>query len=182
MNITEVNNTDKKITLSISNIERLDPINVCIEYDTCFQIAIECFGSSWNATWGLPKKGYVDFFCSNNHEYLIGCLDPSIQKYEPNFDTFKIEMRQKIREWRRDNEISADLARELFDIENWKDHVSSNPYEPIRNLPSYHDDELKECELFTFDVPERLTSQYQYLTRIVKAVQEALKLNNEVVA
>lgn len=164
------------IKLRITEIESLDPITVFLEdYDAGKgKIIVECYGKSWSAYWGGMGSKLADFFVSCNHEYLINNLAPQMDKYEPDFETFKDEMRQKICEMRADSYISKDLARELYDVGDWSQYVTANPYEPLRNPCFICSDEFEELDFDVFDVPERITTDYHYLTRIVKSVQSAL--------
>ncbi|OCH31808.1 hypothetical protein A6E13_16425 [Aliivibrio fischeri] len=187
MNIEET----KIKKLFINNVDGLDPITVYLEDSEVGKgkITIECWGKSWSAYWGaIGGKSLSDFFCKQNAEYLANNLsDYRLEKYEPDFDAFKKEIRQKICEMRRDNwptfmdgHLSKELARQLYDIEEWDEFISSNPYEPII-CPSFIDeDEFKDLDFQGFDVPDKLTSEYNYLILIVKTVQEALnQLNKE---
>lgn len=165
------------VKLLIDDVERLDPITVFLEdlAPSKGKITIECYGKSWSTFWpGMGGRTIAEFFCSNHIEYIANNLDPHLEKYEPDFETFGKEMRQKICEIRRDRYVSKALARELYDVEDWSEYVSSNPYEPIINPCSWGADEFQELGFDGFDIPERTTSEYRYLCLIIGTVQMAL--------
>lgn len=163
--------------LSLTGLDNLDPITVYLEdiEPRKGKITIECFGKSWSSYWGgMGSKSISQFFIDCNVEYLANNLDRDAEKYEQDFDTFKIEMRQKVCEMRRDECISSDLARELFEIEDWSEYVTDNPYEPIKNPCTICESEFNELDFDGFDVPERVTQKYRYLCRIIESVQSGL--------
>ncbi|ELC9583472.1 TPA: hypothetical protein NKR04_004500 [Vibrio parahaemolyticus] len=165
----------KKIRLT--ELEDLDPITIYLEdfERSKGKITIDCWGKSWTAFWpAMGEKTIAQFFCGCNSDYLINNLDPHLKKYEPDYDTFRNEMRQKVCEMRLDNVLSKGLARELFDVEDWEEYVTENPYEPIRNPCFIYESEFKELDFDGFDVPERLTTDFLYLRKIIKTVQSAL--------
>ncbi|CAK1778224.1 conserved hypothetical protein [Vibrio crassostreae] len=49
-----------------------------------------------------------------------------------------------------------------------------NPYEPIKNPCFIYRDEFEELDFEGFDVPERLTNEYRYLSKIIETVQTAI--------
>ncbi|OXX31818.1 hypothetical protein B9J90_18170 [Vibrio sp. V09_P4A23P171] len=163
--------------LRITQVEDLDPIDVYLEDLEPHQgkITINCWERSWTAFWpGMGFRLISEFFRDCNNGYLIGCLAPHMEKYEPDFDAFCLEMRQKVCEMRRDYSLSKELARELYDVDDWSDYVTSNPYEPIRNPCFLYKEEFEQLDFEGFDVPERLTADYRYLSKIIETVKEAL--------
>lgn len=165
------------VKLNIEDLERLDPITVFLEdlAPSKGKITIECFGKSWSAFWpGMGGLTIAEFFCNSHIEYIANNLAPHLEKYEPDFETFGEEIRQKICEMRRDNWVSKALARELYDVEDWSEYVSKNPYEPIINPCSWGKDEFEKLDFDGFDVPECITSEYRYLCLIIETVQRAL--------
>ncbi len=163
--------------LRITEVEGLDPIDVYLEdlEPSQGKITINCWGNSWTAFWpGMGSRLVHEFFRDCSNGYLIGCLAPHMEKYEPDFDAFGLEMRQKICEMRRDESLSKELARELYDVDDWSEYVTSNPYEPIRNPCFLYKEEFEQLDFEGFDVPERLTADYRYLSKIIEAVKEAL--------
>lgn len=163
--------------LFISEADGLDPISVYLEDlgPSQGKITINCWGKSWTSFWrGMGSRTISEFFCSCNEGYLIGNLAPQMEKYEPDFDEFGKEMRQKVREMRRDGQLSQGLARELYDVSDWEQYVTNNPYEPILNPCFVYEDEFEELDFDGFDVPERLTADYRYLCKIIETVKAAL--------
>ncbi|CAK2173495.1 hypothetical protein VCRA2119O240_50162 [Vibrio crassostreae] len=163
--------------LRITEVENIDPIEVYLEdlEPHKGQITLNCWGNSWTAFWGgMGSRLITEFFRDCNLGYLVGCLAPHMDKYEPDFHTFGSEMRQKVCEMRRDEVLSKELARELYDVSDWSSYVTSNPYEPIKNPCFIYRDEFEELDFEGFDVPERLTNEYRYLSKIIETVQTAI--------
>ncbi|MYM61617.1 hypothetical protein GTG28_20665 [Vibrio sp. OCN044] len=175
-----------KVTkLYLTELDDLDPITVYLEdiEPRKGKITIECWGKSWSSYWGgMGSRTISQFFIGCNVSYLVNNLDSQMEKYEPDFDEYRKEMRQKVCELRRDDCISKDLARELFDIEDWSEYVTDNPYEPIKNPCFVSEREFEELDFDGFDVPERLTTEYRYLCKIIKAIQSGLSQINQIKA
>lgn len=166
--------------LSLTELDKLDPITVLLEdhAPSKGEITIKCFGKAWTAYWGGTGNRTVgEFFIDEHCDYLVNCLgrDSELDKYEPDFNAYRDEMRQKVIEMRRESEISADLARELYGVEDWSQYVTENPYEPIINPCSISRDEFEDLDFGGFDVPEKVTHEYAYLRNIVSAVKQGIK-------
>lgn len=166
------------VRLKLTDLEQLDPITIFIEDISPRQgkITIECYGKSWSTYFsGCGDNGLADFIVGLNTEYLVDRFDVRLEKYEPDFDLYLEEMRQKLIEMRKDQWISKGLARELYDVTDWSEYVTSNPYEPIKNPCFLYEREFDDLGFEGFDVPERVSSDYAYLCRIVDAVKAGLK-------
>ncbi len=166
------------LKLILSDMDKLDPVTVFVEDFSKGKgkITIECNGESWSSYWGgMGGRTMSEFFSDCSAEYLVNNLAPQIEKLEPDYDEYGKEMRQKVCEMRRDGVISKDLARELYDVHDWGEFVTGNPYEPISNPCFICEKEFEELDFDGFDVPERITSDYQYLTLIVQTVKDAFK-------
>lgn len=170
-------NQSTVVRLQLTELENLDPILIFLEETGPRQgkIIIECYGKSWSTYFsGAGNNGLAAFVAGLDEEYLINRFDCEIQKYEPDFDSFLCEMREKICEMRCDKWISKGLARELYDITDWSQYVKGNPYEPIKNPCFINSDEFDEVGFEGFDVPERISTEYAYLCRIIQAVKDGL--------
>jgi len=68
--------------LKISNVDRLDLVNVYLEdlEEGKGRIIIECWGSVWCKFWGgMGKLNIKDFFLQANNEYLTEKLAPTLR-------------------------------------------------------------------------------------------------------
>lgn len=149
---------------------KFDEIKITIDEDT---LSIQTHTRTWSASW-YGKKSLSQFFVSNNNEYLIDKLAPEIEKYEEDFDTFKHEMRMKVIEMRKAGDISQELARGLYDVEDWSSYTTSNPYERIKNPCSFYSDEFQEIDFDGFDVPLRISGEWRRMTQLIKIVKAVL--------
>ncbi|HCG7330519.1 TPA: hypothetical protein NJ407_004131 [Vibrio parahaemolyticus] len=182
MSTQEMNVEQSQITkLSLTELNKLDPITVLLEdhAPSKGEITIKCFGKAWTAYWGgTGNRTVAEFFIDENCDYLVNCLGrgTELSKYEPDFDAYLDEMRQKVIEMRRESQISADLARELYDVTDWSPYVTDNPYEPIINPCSISRDEFDELDFGGFDVPEKISHEYAYLRNIVSTVKQGIQI------
>lgn len=149
---------------------KFDEIKISIDEDT---ISIQTYHKTWSAIW-YGKKSLPQFFVSNNNEYLIGKLAPEIEKYEEDFDTFKREMRLKVIEMRKELGISKELARGLYDVQDWSLYTTNNPYERIKNPCGFDSDEFQEIDFDGFDVPLRVSSEWLRMTQLINIVKAVL--------
>lgn len=148
---------------------QLGKIEIMLEDRT---LTVKHFDKIYSHTWNV--KSLANFIISNNTDYLIEKLAPMIDKYEEDFETFKSEIRQKMIELRRDESIGKELARTIYDVRDWSNSVSSNPYEPLV-IDYYDKEELASfTEYMSFDVPERLTGQWLRMEKIIKIVKLVL--------
>lgn len=166
----------KKIKLT--ELDRLDPITVFIEdYEAGKgKITFECFGKSWSYFWGgMGSKNIAEFFLSCNTAYLVNCLwDHSMPSSEPDFDGIQLSIQKWVVEQRREHLMGRDCARAIYDINDWESYAPQHTYDTW-SCPTF----LDECyfnEIHFLDeqeIPEKSTSEYCYLARIVEAISEA---------
>ena len=168
MKITE--STVKKIT--ITNVQDLDPVSVIAEDFGPGQgkITITCFGEAWSHYWshmGETNK-LADFFCSCDEHYLARKLKTGIKSEVDDDDPDALTelMRKEIIKDRREGDISKETARERWDrAENYDSRLDGHEL-----LYEVFGDEYWYC------TPKMPNPDYQYLCRIIKAVQAALRV------
>lgn len=163
--------------LLIRGADRLDPITVFLEdFDNGNgKITVSCFGKSWTAHWPAMGKNTTvsEFFINSNPQYIIGYFSPSLRKGRYSPEKTELLAKKRIIELRREGEIDYSVARDFYE-----DSEGIKMEETIEGL--YRDfDEMMEV-LFGPDwwhcVGEEPNPEYQYLERIVKAVQGALRI------
>jgi len=147
MDIENINITKLRLT----NIERLDPIDV---YPENFgkgqgQITITCYGKAWTAYWGgMGDQDINEFFCSCDEHYIAKNL--------------------------------SDIKAEVYDIEKIREDAEK------KGVECYRDDPWNDYEFLNAmyggdmmdwhdSLPKESNHEYEYLCRIIKAVQSALK-------
>ena len=164
--------------LNLTELDALDPVSVFIEdYEPGRgKITFECYGKSWSYYWdGMSGKGVAEFFLSCDVCYLTNCLwDHSLPKTELDYDGIQLSVRKWVIESRRDYLIDKSTARFLYDESDWSIHAPQHTYDDW-TCPYYLDDDTFENMSFLHeqDVPEKSTSDYVYLARIIEAIQEA---------
>lgn len=165
--------------LLLTGLDKLDPISVFLEDQAPAKgkIIIECFGSSWAATWGSMGMGrnVATFFCGNDADYLIGSLAPQLLG-----DIFSGKALQALAEKtiaeRRDgtsdmDELDADEAEEL--LEQVAILADCNCLECA---PSGLMEAIFGCEWWhPASNATEANPRYAQLRQIVEAVQQGLK-------
>ena len=165
------------LKLRITNVEALDPITVILEDLDVGKgkIIIECYGKSWSAFWpAMSDRTIAQFFTDCNADYLISNLCGPMDSTEPDYDAFLPKVRRHILGWRRINLISELAARELYNIENWADYVPQHPYDDFKCPQLVPKSEFEILDLHSVEIPTQPKSSYEYMVRIISAVQSAL--------
>lgn len=163
--------------LLIRGADRLDPVTVFLEDidNGNGKITVSCFGKSWTAHWQAMGKNRTvsEFFIDSNPQYIIGYFSPSLRNrcYSP--EKTELLVKKRIIELRRVGEISSLAARDFYEVSE-----GIKMEETIEGL--YRDFDEMMTVLFGQDwwhcTEEEPNPEYQYLERIVKAVQGALRI------
>lgn len=164
------------LAFTIADIERLDPVRVMIEnYEPGRgRITITCYGKAWTAAWfAMGENSTVqEFFQRVNNEYLIRNLVPGLRPFvDDDNDANVIFVKSEIIKLRRDQEIDAEKAREMWDEAENADDVKACCCEyGIGNelLSLFGDDP------WYAGWPSVPNHKYQYLNRIIDAVRAGL--------
>lgn len=162
----------KKIHITgIMESHKLDPITVILEdYEPGKgKIVVECYGQSWSAFWGaMSGDDIATFFCRCNEHYIAGKFS-SISSTVDDYDGLQDKAKTEIIRMRRDLDLSRKEARELFDETTLLDEsLKSNPFAQGIMRKIFGDE-------WWYSIPEKTNHHYEYLCRIIKAVQEALR-------
>jgi len=152
--------------LTVTGIQNLDPVNVFVEEysPTSGKIGLECFGDAYSYYWGsIGNRSIMEFFCSCNNHYLSGKFAPQLNSRVPDQNALEDHAKAYISERRRENELTKDEARRLFD---------KTPYAEI-------DDYDGMFEIYGGDfwdaLPQMPNHKWEYLCRIIEAAKEAVK-------
>ena len=175
-----MNIEESKITkLKLTDIKRLDPVSVFVDdiEPGKGKITIECYGKSWSSYWGGMSGGTISsFFLSADSDYLANRMwDHSKDQYEPDFDGVQKRVRETVVNWRRENCIEKEFAREIYDIEDWTEYMPQHTYDTW-SCPSGVDVvDFESLGMNEYDIPDKPTPAYAYLMRIIDAVRDAFK-------
>lgn len=169
--------TESKVTkLTIDQLEALDPITVFAEdvEPRKGKITVSCYGKSWTAYWGgMGDRSLAEFFCSCNEDYIAGYFDQSLESTVFSNTALAKTAQREVLKQRRALDLGAAEARRLFD--NCED---LNQYESLEAVFHVHGETMEL--LFGEEWWRGLSgstepnSDYLYLCRIIKAVQQAL--------
>ncbi|WP_017254534.1 hypothetical protein [Pseudomonas tolaasii] len=191
--------------LVITGAPRLDPITVfledfgrrdCpIESDPNYQtaqgkITINCWDKSWNAYWGgMGPRTVAEFVVKCDWPYVLNCLDRGISSTRFSGDALHAFAKKCIVQRRRQQagrhdwelgELSKSEAREL-----WQDIEALTSVESPNEC--WHHSKLL-TELFGdewhYPVGDKAIEEnheFTYLRRVVEAVQDALRQEQQVV-
>ncbi len=155
--------------IRITEIERLDPVTVILEDIGPRQgkIIISCYNKSWNAYWGgMGDCTIAEFFTSCDEHYLAKNLS-SINSSIFDADGFEAFAKQHVIKLRKNRDIGAKEARELYDEIDQTD-ISTPAHHPDLMQRVFGDD-------WWYCLPEIENPEYSYLCRIINAVKDALK-------
>jgi len=136
----------------ITDIDRLDPVSVYAEDLGPHQgkITITCYGKAWTAYWsGMGDLTISEFFVSCDEHYIANKLS------DINSESFDIDA------IRKDAEEKG--------VECWRDDPW-NDYEFMKDM--YGPDMVDWSD----KLPKKTNHEYEYLCRIIKAVQYAFRV------
>ncbi|MGP4843359.1 hypothetical protein ACTXGQ_04440 [Marinobacter sp. 1Y8] len=149
---------------------RLDPVTVILEDFELGKgkIIIECFGDSWSAFWlAMGKRDIATFFCRCDEHYIAKNLS-GISCGIPDYSKLTETAKQEVCRLRRDGELTAEESRSLFvDATQFADAESVGDLDGNAMRVIFGDD-------WWHAIPEKPNPDYQYLCRIIKAVQEGI--------
>ncbi|MES1987006.1 MAG: hypothetical protein V4440_03080, partial [Pseudomonadota bacterium] len=155
----------------ITDLFALDPISVIMEdiEPGKGKITIECYGESWTSYWGSMGEGktIAKFFCSCDEHYLAGKLS-SIDSHITDWDNMPELLRAKLIKMRRAGDIEKHEAREAYeDCSSIDSEVAAH----------FNHDTMEKIigEEWYRDMPQTENPKYNYLCRIIKAVQGAIQ-------
>jgi hypothetical protein len=192
--------------LVITSAPRLDPITVFLEdfgrrdcptesnpsYQTAQgKITINCRDKSWNAYWGgMGPRTVAEFVADCGWDYILNCLDRGISSTVFSGDALHTLTKKCIVQRRRQQtgrhdwdlgELSKGEAGEL-----WHDIDVLRSIE-TPNETCHHDKILTELfgdewHYLLSDKANEPNHQFTYLRRVVEAVKEALRQEQQVAA
>lgn len=167
--------TVKKIT--ITNIPNLDPISVYLEDfgKGRGNLIITCANESWTYYWGsMGEHNLSQFITTCDNHYLSKKLNPVVKADIDDCDGLEKHAQKHIMELRRNNDISKDDARKLYDecykLFDYKDTDSAGYSEIMYNI---FGDEWWDC------LPIKPNPEYMYFCRILDIVKEALNYKDK---
>lgn len=171
-----MNIKESKITkIEITDIDRLDPVTVFIEDHSIGkgELTIKCYGQSWTAYWGATgNRSLIEFVLSCDIGYLGNKMRNGIPMEVTDHKKLRDILLTNIIKARMDThpnflQLDADEAREKYDL------VMSIDDEDLTNHPDILS-ELIDNEWW-HTLPTKTNPDYDYLCRILTAVQEALR-------
>ena len=165
--------------LFIEGAENLDPITVFLEdfEPKNGKITVSCYGKSWTAHWGSMWDGLTvgQFFAELNAQYIIGYFAPGLSGSRFSSTALANKARRTIIERRKRYDLTKDDARQFYDAAQSLGEAESIEgiwHSEIRN--SLMTTLFGEEWWFDLDDATEPNHDYQYLCRIIKAVQHAL--------
>lgn len=157
----------------ISGIEHFDNITVIFEDYTkaCGKTIIETFDGTWSYQWGgLAERGMEGFFRSCGFEYLVNKLNPHDVPEELDLrDGMQDWFRGQIIEARKEDRLTKEKARELYDDVDWS-------IEDDADSRALSDTLMHEVigEEWWYSLPKRKNPKYEYLEKVVGHIRQAL--------
>lgn len=160
--------------IEITEVKGLDPIRVILSDlgPSQGRINIECWGKSWASYWGgMGNETIAEFFTTCDEHYLAKNLAQELESqiFDPDhlIDTLK---REVIKD-RQEGGLSKRTARNRWTLIEELDLP-----ETVDGLWSISEAMFELLgEEWWYRLPEKPNPDYQYLCRIIKTVQEALR-------
>ena len=159
----------------ITEVDRLDPITIYAENYVLGKgkITIECYGKSWSSYWGamgeMGDRTIEKFFSGCDPHYIAGNLS-RIPSEITNGEIIRDAAFREIISMRRKRDLNQDSARELWDKVD-SASFSDDGWHPLNLMQEIFGDE------WWYRLPTKPNPDYQYLCRIIVAVQEAFRLD-----
>ena len=164
-----------KIILSDLRGYKLDPVTIFLEdlEPRKGKITIECYGESWSSYWGgMGDRTIAEFFVSCDDHYLAKNLS-DIRSNVPDCEALDSWLKNTIIKSRRENDIEPDKARELWDD---VELFCSNDKDWLHGLENQRLCSEIIGDNWWYSLPTKLNPEYEYLTRVINAVRDALRL------
>ncbi len=168
--------------LVITGAPSLDPITVFLEdLAPCKgKITVSCWGKSWTAYWGGMWDGLSigQFFCELNTGYIIGYFDQAMSSRQFSAEALANKVRREILQMRRSRDLDESDARDLYDeaedirYVNSMDSLGGAHYQLMQQVLG------DEWWHLSADATEP-NPDWDYLERIIHAVQQALRLEQQ---
>lgn len=160
--------------LEITEVQGLDPIRVILSDLGPGQgrINIECYGQSWANYWGgMGKDSLAEFFTSCDEHYLAGKLRGDMEPTIFDPEHLKDSLKREVIKERRQGFISGGYARERFSTIEELDipETEAQLWGIARELEQIIGEE------WWYSIPHKPNPDYQYLCRIIRTVQAALR-------
>lgn len=145
--------TSQVTKILLTEVKALDPITIICEDFGPRQgkINIECYGKSWSAYWGgMGDFTISEFFCSCDEHYIANNLS--------NIDSSIYDI----------DELTRQAKEKGITI------YRDDPWNDFGFMDVMYGGDMSQWHSV---LPEKPNPDYQYLCRIIKAVQEGLKQN-----
>lgn len=163
------------LALTITDVERLDPVRVMIEnYEPGKgRITITCFGKAWTGAWFAMGGDTVQAFIKRvSNDYLIGYFDPQLQStVDDDNDANLAFVKGEIIRLRREQEIDGNEARAMWDEAVDADDVKASCCNYLVGDKLLN---LLGDDPWYAKWPSVPNHHYQYLERIIDAVRGGL--------
>jgi len=161
-----------KVTkIKLTEVDSLDAVTVFLDdfEPGRGKITIECYCDTWCSYWGAMSGDTVSqFFQRANNDYLINCLSRGISRRIMDDSNLNEFLHKKIIDMRKEDEISEDKARDLWDYVEIQCSLDSDSHDVF-----YH---VLGQEWWCYDFPERPNPDYVYLDKIVTAIKNSMKI------
>lgn len=171
--------TSSVTKLYITGAANLDPITVFLEdlEPKRGKITVSCWGKSWTAFWGGMWDGMTvgQFFRELSASYIIGYFDSQMRSRQFSGEVLADKARRQVLKERRTFCYGRDEARELYDEAGY---LRDSP--SIDHLHGAHSELMHRLfgdewwHLAADNDATEPNPDYDYLERIIAAVQQAL--------
>ena len=195
MKIEKSQVTKLELTDLMGDPYRLDPVSIYLEdfgpnpdaaperISRRGKIVVSCWGESWTAYWGaMGDRTVAEFFCSCDEHYIIGYFQPSMRSTVFSPEGLIAMARKSVIDrrmsrdsyWEFGDSLERHEARELWNrIDDELDGVIEHSSDC-----THHSELMSELfgdEWFHMDLPTEPNTKWDYLCRVIRAVQDGLR-------
>lgn len=163
---------EKVSYLTITGAHNLDPIYVTLHdlEPRKGRITFACWDKAWVGYWGgMGDQTIGQFFSSMNSEYIANCVCGQMPHTVVDAESIEAAGKERVAKLLADHEIDQDEAEELND--KLDSYCTDDPHSESDLMLKIFGDEWW-CIL-----PSRPNPEYEYLCRVIAAVQEGLRIN-----
>ncbi|CCO46661.1 conserved hypothetical protein [Vibrio nigripulchritudo SOn1] len=175
-------NVSTAVKLTLTNLERLDPITVYLEEFSPKEgrIVIHCWGKAWAAFWpAMGDRGIAQFFIDCDNPYLAKNLDSELKAEIHDYEALHTLLLNKVTKKLSSDDLSEDEQQYFASVKSALNRVKDSFHDDREGEFWCHENSEYLYELvgdcWWDEIPKKPNHEYEYLCRIIDVVRSGLK-------